>query len=221
MNSWLPRNTQHKQINPLGIPSTLQCPHAAPCCSVSTLNWKLSQTFFFTSLYSSHQHLSGQRSRPLEFSSARLMGKQVNIRKMSPPASPPRLPYHHFLASYKHLNKCSMGLNWHPDSQAWDSKPSLCWFQAALVSLSCQIANPHALLPTLYPHWRLAGIFKCHSVFSPPCLSLHCFFLPQMSLHNFQMSKAYPSSKALVKSTFSVKFIPTPKCFTSVVPLIF
>lgn len=190
------RNTT--EANPLCILSTFRRPHAAPCCPVSTHPENCPKLATFSaSFYSPHQNLPDQRSRPSEFSSTRLMGKQVTINNRY---FPPIYPINIFWP----VTSIWISVLWAmSDILAWDSWSSLRWFQASVTDF-CLPGSNLTRYSFLVTHTGLvAAIPKCH-VFSSPCLC-SCYFLYLGCLLHFYTLKAILSFNALVKMTFSMK----------------
>ena len=174
---------------------------------MSTLDWKLSQTFNL--FHSSHQNLIWLE--PLEFSSTRLMGEQMSINKEVVPSY---LSHRHFQATYKFLN-------WWVMTNILIPKPGLpsppCAGSKVPSEVSSQPLAPahHSLLST---HAGLLARIPSATAFSLLFVCVHTTFFTWMSPLNFYLLK--PTFQALAESTCSMKFPPIPKCFASVLPLI-
>ena len=150
---------------------------------MSTLGRKLSQTFHL--FHSSRQNLIWSQS--LEFSSTRLTGKQMSINKEVVPLFIPS-PFPGHLQVFE-----LMGNDQHPDSQAWDSKSSQCWFQGTVRGLF-PASNSRTSQLTLYPRWTSSSYSQCHGVFSPLCLCSHYFLYLNVSPQFLPVETDLPSS---------------------------
>lgn len=169
---------------------------------MSTLDWKLSQTFNL--FHSSHQNLIWLE--PLEVSSTRLMGKQVSINKE---VILSYLSHCHFQATCKFLN-------WWVMTDIPIPKPGIPSPPCAGSKVPSEVSSPtpqplapahHSLLST---HAGLLARIPSATVFSLLFACVHTTFFAWMSPLNFYLLKAHRPSKLWSKVLAPWSFLQFP-----------